>query len=145
MTPKQEAFCLAHMETGNASEAYRRCYDASNMKPESIYVEACKLMSHPDVSLRLEELRTSARNYAAITVEGLIDELERARQAALAAEPPQISAAIAATMGKAKLSGFPNKEVLTDPIKRLTNEQIKERLKVLTGKLGYIHISEVNK
>ena len=33
LTPKQEAFCLAYMETGNASEAYRRAYDADNMKP----------------------------------------------------------------------------------------------------------------
>ena len=36
LTPKQENFCLAYLETGNASEAYRRAYDVANMKPESI-------------------------------------------------------------------------------------------------------------
>lgn len=36
LTQKQEAFALAYFETGNASEAYRRAYNAENMKPESI-------------------------------------------------------------------------------------------------------------
>ncbi|SQE31532.1 Terminase small subunit [Mannheimia haemolytica] len=27
LTPKQEAFCLAYIETGNASEAYRQAYE----------------------------------------------------------------------------------------------------------------------
>ena len=27
LTPKQEAFILAYLETGNASEAYRRAYN----------------------------------------------------------------------------------------------------------------------
>ena len=31
LTEKQEAFCRAFVETGNASEAYRRSYDAKNM------------------------------------------------------------------------------------------------------------------
>ena len=40
LTPKQENFCLAYLETSNASEAYRRAYDSENMKPESINVNA---------------------------------------------------------------------------------------------------------
>ena len=36
MTPKQEAFCLAFIETGNASDAYRRAYSAGKMKPATI-------------------------------------------------------------------------------------------------------------
>ena len=29
LTPKQEAFCRAYVETGNASEAYRQAYPTS--------------------------------------------------------------------------------------------------------------------
>lgn len=36
LTPKQETFCLAYIETGNASEAYRQAYDAENMKPDTV-------------------------------------------------------------------------------------------------------------
>jgi len=35
-TQKQENFCLAYIECGNASEAYRRAYDAEYMKPETV-------------------------------------------------------------------------------------------------------------
>lgn len=40
LTIKQEAFARAYVETGNASEAYRRAYDAARMKPEVIAVKA---------------------------------------------------------------------------------------------------------
>ena len=32
LTAKQEAFCLAYLETGNASEAYRQVYKSDRMK-----------------------------------------------------------------------------------------------------------------
>ena len=32
LTIKQEAFARAYVETGNASEAYRRAYNAENMQ-----------------------------------------------------------------------------------------------------------------
>ena len=36
LTPKQEAFACAYVETGNASEAYRRAYDvAPDCKPNT--------------------------------------------------------------------------------------------------------------
>lgn len=106
LTAKQEAFCLAYMETGNASEAYRRAYDAENMSANAIGVEACRLMDNPSVALKVEELRNEAKQRNAITVDDLIKELEEARNAALEADNPQSSAAVAATMGKAKLLGM---------------------------------------
>ena len=33
LTAKQHAFCLAYLETGNATEAYRRAYNAGGMQP----------------------------------------------------------------------------------------------------------------
>jgi phage terminase small subunit len=106
LTVKQEAFCLAYMETGNASEAYRQAYDAENMSANAIGVEACRLMDNPNVALKVEELQNEAKQRHVITVEILIKELEEARDAALKADNPQSSAAVAATMGKAKLLGM---------------------------------------
>jgi phage terminase small subunit len=106
LTQKQENFCLAYIETGNASEAYRRSYNAVNMKTESINVNACKLLADANVAQRVEILKGEAAKRHAITVDSLIAELEEARQAALQAETPQSSAAVSATMGKAKLAGL---------------------------------------
>ncbi len=44
LTPKQEAFALAYVETGNASEAYRYAYDAGNMKLASVNRKAKELL-----------------------------------------------------------------------------------------------------
>lgn len=106
LTAKQEAFCLAYMETGNASEAYRRAYDAEKMGAASVHVNASKLLSSAKVALRVEELRSEAVKRNEITVDDLVRELEEARTAALSAQNPQASAAVAATMGKAKLLGY---------------------------------------
>lgn len=106
LTAKQEAFCLAYMETGKASEAYRLSYSVENMNENSIRAEAGKMMANPTISLRIEELQEEAKQRNAITVDDLIRELEEARNAALEADNPQSSAAVAATMGKAKLLGM---------------------------------------
>lgn len=58
LTPKQEAFCLAYIETGNASEAYRRSYDVSKMKPASINRKAKELMDNGRIAARISELQT---------------------------------------------------------------------------------------
>ena len=60
LTPKQEGFCLAYLETGNASEAYRRVYDAGRMKPKSIHRKAFGLLEQVKITARLKELRPPA-------------------------------------------------------------------------------------
>jgi phage terminase small subunit len=75
LTPKQEAFCLAYLETGNASEAYRRSYSAENMKPASINVAACKLLGDPKVALRLKELNAAAVTSAVMTRQEALERL----------------------------------------------------------------------
>ncbi|ARU94571.1 terminase small subunit [Tatumella citrea] len=106
LTIKQEAFCQAYIEKGNASEAYRTAYAADKMKSEAIHVQASKLLDNPKVTLRISELKGEHRKRHNITVDDLLDELEEARQSALKAETPQSSAAVGATMGKAKLLGL---------------------------------------
>ncbi|NIG74961.1 terminase small subunit [Klebsiella sp. Ap-873] len=106
LTIKQEAFCQAYIETGNASEAYRSAYAADKMKPEAVHVQASKLQDNPKVALRIKELQGEIKQRHNVTVDSLLAELEEARQKALSAETPQSSAAVAATMGKAKLVGL---------------------------------------
>lgn len=106
LTPKQAEFCRVYIETGNASEAYRQAYDASNMSYYAIKVEASRLLRNPTVALTIKECNCETLMKGMLTREDLIAELEEARIAALTAETPQASAATQATMGKAKLLGM---------------------------------------
>ena len=106
LTPKQEAFAQAYIETGNASEAYRRAYDAARMKPEVIAVKASELMANGKVAVRVQALRDQALKRHEVTVDSLIRELEEARVLASTGERPQASAMVTASMGKAKILGF---------------------------------------
>ena len=106
LTEKQEAFCRAYIECGNASEAYRTAYDAENMKGGTINKKSSELMANGHIAARLEEIRAPIIQKHNITVDSLIAELEEARMAALTAETPQSSAAVSATMSKAKLVGL---------------------------------------
>ena len=106
LTPKQEAFALAYVETGNASEAYRRAYNAGNMKPAVIAVKASELLAHGNVSVRVKELQAAALDEHKITMSDILRELEEARVVALQQEKPQAAAMVAASMGKAKLLGM---------------------------------------
>lgn len=107
LTLKQEAFCQAYIETGNASEAYRKAYSPKNQKPESINRIAFRLANeNVKIKSRIEALRKRIEKRHNLTVDDLLDELEEARQIALKAVTPQTSAAVAGTMGKAKLLGY---------------------------------------
>lgn len=101
---KHEKFCQFYIETGNASEAYRRAFPDNTMKDNSLHVEASRLLNSPMVSLRVSELRGEHKERHNMTVDDLIKELEEARQAGLEFE--SASAMVAATMGKAKLLGL---------------------------------------
>lgn len=106
LTPKQEAFALAYVETGNASEAYRRSYNAGSMKPEVVANKASALLKKGDVRVMVERLQAAHVERHEITVDDLLRELEEARIAASGGEKPQAAAMVAATLGKAKLLGM---------------------------------------
>lgn len=116
LTPKQEAFARAYVETGNASEAYRRAYDAENMKREVIAVKASELLTNGNVKVMVDNLKEEALQRHRLTVDDLLRELEEARMAAYQQEKPQAAAMVAASMGKAKLLGLeaPQKVAQTD-------------------------------
>lgn len=77
LTPKMEAFCLAYVETGNATEAYRRAYDAGQMQQTTIKVKACELLKHPAVAARVEELHGRAMERHDITVDRVLQEMAK--------------------------------------------------------------------
>lgn len=104
LTIKQENFCLAYIETGNASEAYRRAYNAESMKPESVNREAKVLIDNPKIAARLEELRKPAREAAGVTLEGHLKELAELRE--LAKKDGKYGPAIQAEMARGKASGL---------------------------------------
>ena len=104
LTAKKEAFCLAYIETNNASEAYRRAYDASKMKDGTVHQTASRLLADVDVTARLEQLRAPVRDRAQITLES---HLERLNHLSLMAEQAeQYGAAIKAEESRGKVSGL---------------------------------------
>ena len=106
LTIKQEKFAQLVVELGDNSKAYRGAYDASRMKPESVHRKARELIENVKVSARIDELRAELAQRGRCTLDSLLRELEEARTVALSCETPQSSAAVAATMGKAKLCGL---------------------------------------
>lgn len=103
LTPKQEAFCLAYLETGNASEAYRRAYE-TKAKPESVNRTAKELLDNPKITSRLEELRAPVRERAQLTLEQHLADLKRLRDLAEASE--KYGPAVTAEMARGKASGL---------------------------------------
>lgn len=72
LTVKQENFCNYYIESGNASNAYRRAYSCERMKDKQIWEESCKLLSNPKVSQRVKELQEEQKQKSDITKEEVI-------------------------------------------------------------------------
>jgi len=114
LTPKQEKFAQRYIELGNASEAYRQAYDAENMSPEAIKVEACRLLQNPNVALTVINLQEDHRERHKVTVDSITHELDELKEEARTEK--QYSPAITAVMGKAKIHGLlTDKSEITGP------------------------------
>jgi hypothetical protein len=104
---KHELFVQKWHETGNKSEAYRIAYPGSlKWKDESVHPKASELSRRDTVSARYKSLQDKTVEEHGITITSLLLELEEARTMALQPENAQSSAAVSATMGKAKLVGL---------------------------------------
>lgn len=75
LTLKQENFCNFYIETGNASEAYRRAYAAEKMKDETINRVAFDLLNNPKITARIKELQGELKAASDITKERVLEEL----------------------------------------------------------------------
>lgn len=113
LTPKQEAFVLVYLETGNASAAYRRSYNAESMTEEAINVEASRLLKNPKIALRLgvvqQRVQAKAEAKALLSLDDHMDELRVLRE--LAKQGNQLSAAITAEVKRGELRKFYVKQV----------------------------------
>ena len=74
LTQRQEAFCLAFVETGNASEAYRLAYKPRRMTAKSINEKASHILAAGKVQARVAVLREKAAGKA---VFGLVEHLAK--------------------------------------------------------------------
>lgn len=88
MTQKQERFCLAFIQSGNASEAYRQAYPKSKKwKDSAVNVNASKTMTITKVLLRVEELREQAAAKAITTKQDKAAWLKEVVERSLQHEP----------------------------------------------------------
>jgi hypothetical protein len=103
LTPKQEAFCLAYLEAGNASEAYRHAYDAACMAPATVHRKAKALLDNGKIAARLSALRAPAAEQAQVTLAGHLEALARLRDDAWRAG--RYGSAIQAEIARGKAGG----------------------------------------
>ena len=75
LTVKQENFCNYYIESGNASEAYRRAYSCRKMKDEAVSVKAIELLNNGKITVRVKELQEEQKNKSDITKERILQEL----------------------------------------------------------------------
>lgn len=72
LTKKQERFVEEYLVHRSAAEAYRVAYDASRMRPSSIYVNGHRLLKHakiaPIIEARLAELGESLSEETEVTI-----------------------------------------------------------------------------
>lgn len=103
LTTKQELFVSAYCSNGfNATQAAIE----AGYSADSAREIGSENLTKPDIAEAVDRYKLSIKKRHGITIESLLRELEEAREVALSAETPQSSAAIAATMGKAKLTGL---------------------------------------
>lgn len=67
LTQKQENFCRIFVETGNASEAYRRAYNPKTMKAKGIATKASALYTREDIRGRIDEIRAKVEDEGILT------------------------------------------------------------------------------
>lgn len=98
--PRHERFAQELAKGKSQIEAY----EAAGYRPNPS--AASRMSTDVKICERVAEITERGAIRAEITVASLLEELEQARAAALGAETPQSSAAVAASMSKAKLLGL---------------------------------------
>jgi phage terminase small subunit len=76
LTQKQEDFCLAYIETGNATEAYRRAYKPKTSNQKSLWRMANRIFDNVKVQSRLDELRAPVQRRAEVDAAYVLQRLK---------------------------------------------------------------------
>lgn len=77
LTPKQEKFVQGIIEGKSQADAYRAAYSTKNMTDRAIYVEASVLMDNPNVSQRVNELRSQVIKSTIMSAQERLELLSR--------------------------------------------------------------------
>lgn len=77
VTPKQERFIRHYLLSGNASEAYRKCYSAEKMTDKSVTEIASRLLKQVNITSRLAEVQREVHEAEGITVERIAEQFRR--------------------------------------------------------------------
>ena len=128
---RREKFAQEYAKGESATEAMQK---AGYSDPRN----STRLTKNDEVRRRVDELKERGAIRAEVTIASLVQELEDARQ--LAVERGQAAAAVAATMGKAKVTGqiIDRAEVRTrDDFEDKTAEELIEIVIKGLGELGY--------
>ncbi len=104
LTQRQEAFCLAFVETGNASEAYRRAYKPKRMSAKSIHEKASHILAEGKVRARVADLRGKAADQAVLTLVDHLSKLAELRD--MAVKDEEWDAAIRAETKRGEAAGL---------------------------------------
>ncbi len=86
LTAKQEAFAQGIADGLGQADAYRSAYDAGNMKDETVYPNASRLMSNSKVLARVAELKAQVAEKQLWTREMSVKGLMSAYRIALEAK-----------------------------------------------------------
>lgn len=119
LTKKQEDFCNNFMETGNASEAYRRSYSCDNMKAETVNRKAIEVFQNGKVTARIKVLQDDLKAHSDIKKNAILEELS----------------AIAFSEIREYIV-FNGKKITFKPFDKLTNRQAKAIESIKKGRNG---------
>jgi hypothetical protein len=105
LSPKQWAFVDAVIKGATYSKAYTKAgFKAANdVVAQS---NSSKLIRNHKVATAIEASRRAASGRAGVTLDTIVERLEKCMDIALTVDPPQVSAAVAAVMGQAKVLGL---------------------------------------
>jgi hypothetical protein len=108
LTALQQRFFLAILEGKTPVDAIRAARPPSAYKiaDRTAQQQAQKMLKDSAITDALARARARIAERVELTVGDLVGQLMEARQIALAIDPPQVSAAVAATMGAGKLLGL---------------------------------------
>ena len=80
LTLKQEKFCIEYIETGNASEAYRRAYSTSKMKESTINRKAKYTIDLGKIKARVNALMAPVYEKLEVTQEKTLKRLMQGQE-----------------------------------------------------------------
>ena len=124
LTGKQELFAQSIAAGMGPSDAYRKSYNAENMKPASIAVQANKLLSDPNIALRVDLLRKPVVEKLQYGLEQAM--LEAAEAFDVSKGKEQGGAMVAAVQLRSKLNGLlvERKEITVNIIETMSNDAL---------------------